>query len=89
MPLLWKLCTLEPVQPGLHQMNASSSPGDDGVEVSVYQRFSAFFAPHTLQAYGAIERGGLPDAWVVALVCSLAKEPGSAAVDAQRPIALP
>ena len=41
----------------------------------------------TTHAYSEIESNGLPSTRVVALVRSLAKEPGSAAVEAQRPIA--
>ena len=40
------------------------------------------------RAYQEIEVEGLPDEWVAALVRSLPKDPGSAAVDRQRPIAL-
>ena len=39
-------------------------------------------------AYGEIETGGLPPEWITALVRTLAKEPGLAAVQSQHPIAL-
>ena len=39
------------------------------------------------RAYQDIEVEGLPDGWVTALVRSLPKDPGSAALDRQRPIA--
>ena len=69
-------------------MDPLSSPGDDGPQAGVYQRFAGSFVPHMHQAHGEIEEGGLPDSWVVALVRSLAKEPGSAAVEARCPTAL-
>ena len=87
VPLPWKPCTDELVAAALRQMDPSSSPGDDGIRVGVYQAFSGFFVPHMVTAYGKIEHRGIPESWVVALVRTLAKEPGSAAVESQRPIA--
>ena len=69
-------------------MDPSSSPGDDGIQAGVYKAFPEFFVRNMYRAYQEIEVEGLPDEWVTALVWSLPKDPGSAAVDRQRPIAL-
>ena len=74
VPVLWKPYTLELVQAALQHMDPSSSPGEDGIQAAVYQRFSGSFAPHMLRAYSKIESNGVPSTWVVALVRSLAKE---------------
>ena len=88
MPLLWKPCTEELVSAPLQQMDLSSSPGDDGIQAAVFQAFFGFYVRHMTHAYGEIETGGLPPEWITALVGTLAKELGSAAVQSQRPIAL-
>ena len=69
-------------------MDPSSSPGDDGIQAGVYKAFPDFFVRNMCCAYQEIEAKGTPEEWVTALARSLPKDPGSAAVDRQRPIAL-
>ena len=88
VPLLWQGCSEDLVYAALQQMDPSSSPGDDGIHAGVYKAFPEFFVRNMYRAYQEIEVEGLPDEWVTALVRSLPKDPGSAAVDRQRPIAL-
>ena len=88
VPLLWQGCSEDLVYAALQQMDPSSSPGDDGIQAGVYKAFPEFFVRNMYRAYQEIEVEGLPDEWVTALVRSLPKDPGSAAVDRQRPIAL-
>ena len=88
VPLLWQGCSEDLVYAALQQMDPSSSHGDDGIQAGVYKVFPEFFVRNMYRAYQEIEVDGLPDEWVTALVRSLPKDPGSAAVDRQRPIAL-
>ena len=88
VPLLWRGCSEDLVYAALQQMDPSSSPGDDGIQAGVYKAFPECFVRNMYRAYQEIEVEGLPDEWVTALVRSLPKDPGSAAVDRQRPIAL-
>ena len=53
-----------------------------------FKAFSGFYVRHMTHAYGEIETGGLPLEWITTLVRTIAKEPGSVAVQSQRPIAL-
>ena len=88
VPLLWQSCSEDLVYAALQQMDPSSSPGDDGIQAGVYKAFPELFVCNMYHAYREIEVEGLPDEWVTALVRSLPKDPGSAAVDRQRPSAL-
>ena len=88
VPLLWQGCSEDPVYAALQQMDPSSSPGDYGMQAGVYKAFSELFVRNMYCAYQEIEVDGLPDEWVTASVWSLPKDPGSATVDRQGPIAL-
>ena len=88
VPLLWQSCSADLVYAVLQQMDPSSSLGDDGIPAGVYKAFPEFLVRNMYRAYQEIEVEGLPDEWVTALVRSLLKDPRSAAVDRQRPIAL-
>ena len=87
VPLLRQSSFQDLVYAPLHQMDPSSSPGDDGIQ-AVHEAFPDLFVHNMYCAYQEIEAQGLPEEWVKALVLSLPKDPGSAAGDRQRPIFL-
>ena len=88
VPLMWKECAQNLVSAALQQMDPLSSPSDDGIQAAVFQAFPDFYVRHMTFADSEIRRNGLPPKWVTVLVRTLAKEPGSVAVETQRPIAL-
>ena len=88
LPVLWQSCSEDLVYAALQQMDPLSSTWNDGIQAGVYKPFPEFFVRNMYRAYQEIEREGLPEKWVTALVRSLPKDPGLAAVDRRRPIAL-
>ena len=88
VPMLWQGCSEDPVYAALQQMDPSSSPGDDQIQAGVYKAFLEFFLRNMYCAYQEMEAAGLPEEWVTPLVRSLPKDPESAAVDRQRPVAM-
>ena len=89
LPLLWRPLTEDLVGEALRKMRPCSSPGNDTVPATVYQRMGPLFVPrmHAI-IQRSLDRGAAPEGWSTTILKCIPKSITSETAAEQRPLAL-
>ena len=86
---LYRLLSPALVHEAFKRLNVYSSPGEDGMSMTIFQQFVEFYEPLMLDiAHRCFNTGSLPPEWALVLINCIPKCAGPATIAKLRPIAL-